>query len=435
MNRRDFLKNSTALSMSLAMTAGAVEIVAAADAKDDDKPKGPPINCAVIGLGDRGREMLTAMAKLGPGSAPVVKICDTYTAAGFVNRSKKIVPTAEFVDDYRKALDDKQVQAVFIATPSHLHKQIALDALAAGKHVYCETPLASSIEDAKAIAQAAVAAKPMFQSGLQLRSNMQYLHVLKFIRSSVLGDVAGGRAQFHKKNAWHRLGPTDERNKEMNWRLHKETSSGLLGEEGIYLIDTASWYFKALPLSVTAFGQQVNYKGGEEGMELPNTVQAVVEYPNNLHYMVDLTLVNSFDDVYSTFLGSECALMLRDQRAWMFKETDSTLLGWEVFARKDDMSIGDAAAGSGVKIATGIALVADATKQLALGKQPGQVGTDVSHTSLYQALDTFLNSIRQDKKPECGALEGYQATVVANKANEAVMTGNKIVFDKSWFTL
>jgi predicted dehydrogenase len=435
MNRRDFLKNSSLASMSLAMAAGAVELSAAADAKDDDKPKGPPINCAVIGLGERGREMLTSMAKLGAGSAPVGKICDTYASEGFVNRAKKIVPTAEFVSDYRKVLDDKQVQAVFVATPSHLHKQIVLDALAAGKHVYCETPLASSIEDAKAIAQAAMTSKPYFQSGLQFRYNMQFLHVLKFVRSDALGDVAGGRAQYHKKGAWHRLGPTEERNKEMNWRLYKATSSGLLGEEGIHLIDTASWFFNSLPVSVTAFGQKVNYKGGEEGMEIPNTVQCVVEYPNDVHYTVDLTLANSFDDAYSTFLGSQMALMLRDQRAWMFKETDSNLLGWEVFARKDDMTIGDAAAGSGVKIATGIALVADATKQLALGLQPGTVGTDVSKTSLYQAIDGFLTSIRQDKKPVCGALEGFQATVVANKANESLLTGNKIVFDKGWFTL
>src|SRR5581483_10480343 len=104
------------------------------------------------------------------------------------------------------------------------------------------------------------------------------------------------------------------------------------------------------------------------------------------------TLANSFDESYDLFMGTDAAIVLRGQRAWMFKEPDASQLGWEVFARKDEMVIGDVAAGSGLQLGTGIALVADATKQLALGKQPGQVGTDLTRTSLYQAAEGFLNS-------------------------------------------
>jgi predicted dehydrogenase len=70
-------------------------------------------------------------------------------------RAGKDVPKAQKYEDYTKLLADPKVQAVIIATPTGTHKEIALAALAAGKHVYCEAPLANTIDDAKAIAKAA----------------------------------------------------------------------------------------------------------------------------------------------------------------------------------------------------------------------------------------------------------------------------------------
>lgn len=400
-----------------------------ADAKKDDKPVGPPVNVAVIGASFQGRSILTSLAKMGA-AAPVVSVCDTFNTPSFQRKVTALVPSAAFVADYRKVLDDKSVQAVFIATPSHKHKQIALDAIAAGKHVYCEMPLSHDIAEAKAIAIAGMGAKTTFQAGLQQRSNMQTHHVLKFIRSDALGTVVGGRAQWHNRTSWRQGWPTPEREQELNWRLSQATSSGLVGEIGVHQIDTASWFFNALPTAVTAYSGLFGWK---DGRDVPDTVQVVLEYPNNLRYVYDATLVNSFDGPYEQFMGSDCAIQLRDQRAWMFKETDAKTIGWEVFARKDPLQIGNPANGTGIQTGSGIALVADATKQLALGLQPGVVGTDVSKTSLYQAVDSFLNCVRTGKKPDSGALEGYQATVVAIKANEAALKNTRMVFNPEWF--
>src|SRR5678809_1612923 len=101
--------------------------------------------------------------------------------------------------DYRKVLDSKDVQAVFIATPSHHHKEIALAALQAGKHVYCEAPLANSIEDARAIALAAkaVGKVQVFQSGLQLRCEPHRHFLLPFLRAGATGNPVMVRAQWH----------------------------------------------------------------------------------------------------------------------------------------------------------------------------------------------------------------------------------------------
>lgn len=414
--------------MGLALGAASTELRAAP--APDDTPPGPPVKCGVIGLGRQGREILASLAKIPV--MPIVAICDTYTAPAYIKRSQDIAPEAKFYDDYQKLLADPAVQAVFIATPSHKHKQIAIDAIAAGKHVYCEAPLGSSLDDAKAIAVAGAASKAVFQAGLQSRANAQNLHVLEFVRSSALGTVLQARGQSHRKLSWRQPAASPEREKEVNWRLLKETSSGLPGEIGVHQFDVATWFLKALPLSVTGFGSVNFWK--QDGMEVPDTIQCVLEYPNNVRYIYDATLGNSYeadphDDFADVFMGSDCAILLRDQRAWMFKETDAPMLGWEVYARKDDLKVGPA------KYGTGIALVANASKQLALGKDPGTVGTDVTKTSLYQAILAFLNSVHTGAKPGADALTGYQASVVAQKVHEATMTASKITFDPQWFKL
>src|SRR5947209_9392429 len=162
-NRRDFLRGSSAATLMTML--GGVELVMdspIAKTVDADKLHGPPVKSAVIGLGGRGREMVSTLALLA--EAEVVALCDTY-AAGIRRAGKDLpkavgtdLPKAAAVSDYRQILDNKEIKAVFIATPSHLHKDIAIAALQAGKHVYCEAPLAHTVEDARAIATAAKAA-------------------------------------------------------------------------------------------------------------------------------------------------------------------------------------------------------------------------------------------------------------------------------------
>src|SRR5262249_35133026 len=157
-------------------------------------------------------------------SAQVTAICDNYEAA--VTKAKEIAPKATGFADYRKLLESPDVEAVIVATPTYQHKEIALAALQAGKHLYCEAPLAASVEDARAIALAAgQAPKLKFQAGLQGRSNSLYKHVSKFVKTGVLGTPAQVVAQWNKKQSWRRMAPSPEREQNLNWRLSKATSA------------------------------------------------------------------------------------------------------------------------------------------------------------------------------------------------------------------
>src|SRR5256885_15129524 len=176
LNRRDFIGSFATLMTML----GGVELMTHAPVQAADLETLVPfqIKCGVIGLGNWGREIIATLSRLK--TAHLTAVCDTYPAS--LKRAANSAPNAKGLEDYRKILDDKEVQAVVIATPTHQHREIAIAALQAGKHVYCEAPLASNIEDAKAIALAAKAPrKQVFQARLQTRSGPQSRFLLGFI--------------------------------------------------------------------------------------------------------------------------------------------------------------------------------------------------------------------------------------------------------------
>jgi predicted dehydrogenase len=451
-NRRDFLKQ-TSLATFMAMMGG-IELRAEDAAKPANtpdaaltvKPPPPLVSMGVIGLGDRGREILQTLATVP--SSPVVAICDNFPRA--THRAAAEAPKAQQYADYKQLLADANVQAVVVATPTHLHRDIVLAALAAGKHVYCEAPLASTIDDAKAIAKAARdAVKQVFQAGLQERSHPERVFLVPFIRSGALGTDVMARAQWHKKDSWARTAGDQTREDALNWRLHQATSPGLIGENGIHQIDAAGWFLRHRPVAVTGFSSTILWQG-EHNRDVPDTVQAVMEFPNGVHFLYDATLCSSFDEQYEMYYGTSATIMLRDSKAWLFKEVDANLLGWEVYARKDVFYK-----------ETGIGLIAGGSKQTAIG------GDAVSFkpyefSPLYYALEAFNQNCGQISAtvkdyidlygendlgplaanikalktyPAANWRDGLEATVVALTANQAAVEKKKIVFQNEWFEI
>jgi predicted dehydrogenase len=421
LNRRSFLKGSSFATMM--MMLGAVEITAQETAKKPipapAKKIGPPVKCGVIGVGAWGRELIGYLSRLP--NAPITGVAETYGAS--LRRAKTGAPGAETFEDYRKLLESKEVQAVIVATPTHQHKDIVIAALQAGKHVYCEAPLAHTMEDAAAIAVAAKKATgQIFQVGLQYRANPQHHHVLEFVRTGAAGALTTARSQYHKKESWRRTSPNADREKELNWRMEQATSPGLVGELGIHSIDVASWFLRANPISVTGFGSILHWK---DKRNVADTAQVVVEYPGGVRMIYDATLTNSYDSNYDVFSGTDAAILIRENRAWMFKEADSPLLGWEVYAKKDTFPASGEA---------GIALVANATQLIAQGLKPAEAAAN-GDAPAYYALEAFIESINEKKAPHAGWKEGYEATVTAIKANEAVNKNAVVKFDPKWFEI
>lgn len=411
-DRRDFLKTATA-GLALLLTEEELR----AGIQDDPIP-GPPVKFGVIGAGQWGRDILASLSKQT--AAQVTAVSDIYEP--YLKKALEIAPKAVSHADYRRLIESPDVEAIVVATPTHQHREIALAAIQAGKHVYCEAPLAHTVEDARAIAVAALASKKVFQAGLQGRSNVLNRHVLQFVKTGVLGNPAYVTSQWNKKQSWRRVAPDADREKVLNWRLSRNTASGIVGEVGLHHLDLISWYLGGLPTSVQGFGAITNWN---DGREAPDTIQCVFDYPSKVRAVFTSTLASSFSDSFTAFQGSNSSLLMRENRAWMVKEADSALLGWEVYARKEP-----------VHNETGIAMVADATKLIEQGKEPGKEGPiEPTKDALYAAFEYFIRSIRAEEKTVCDARAGYQATVIGIKANESILSGARVALDPALFEL
>ena len=446
LNRREFIRGASFGSLMLMM--GGVPVVAdeqkgAASDETHYSTISKPVSCGVIGCGQWGKEIIQTMAVLP--NAPVVAVSETYPH--YLKQAKELAPKAQGYADYKELLGQKDVEAVIVATPSHLHKEVVLAALAAGKHVYCEAPLASNLDDARAIAQAAKAAfKVNFQAGLQWRAHPQKHFLLKFIRTGAVKTPIMARAQWHKSDSWRRASGNPDREKALNWRLSSETSAGLAGEVGIHQFDVIGWSLGHLPKAVTGYGGILRW---DDGRDVADTVQAVFEYPEKVNFTYDATLANSFDADYEMLFGTQAAIMSRGDKAWWFKEVDADLLGWEIYAAKRQFYE-----------ETGIALVLGASKSVHTEKKETSpfedtplsysleafvhnswvVGQGVrDFTTNYGAdaegLPEYLGTLAKAYAPAAGYAEGFAATLVAIKANEAIQQKSRIEIKKDMFQI
>jgi len=446
LNRRDFLKGSS--TATLLTMLGGVRLVAqsAESAEKKKKPFGPPLNVAVIGLGTWGRTILSTLGTIP--EAKIAAVCDSYPTS--LTRCATAAPGAAQATDYREVLKDPNIPAIIVATPTHQHKEIVLAALNAGKHVYCEAPIAHTVEDARAIALAAKAARHLvFQSGLQLRSDPQRIELIRTFRTGALGKPVMARAQWHKKQSWRAAARMPEREKELNWRLDKKVSLGLMGEIVSHLMDQATWFLDQQPIAIGGIGSVACWN---DGRAVPDTVRLVLEWPNGFFMYCDATLANSFDGEYEMYYGTESAVMLRQSDVWLFKEVDARLLGWEVYFPKQQ-----------ILNETGIILKVGASRSVPADQQTQPAAeAEPPETPLSSALSVFLGNARDfvqgredylksfsddpeglvehlatgiPRRPAPGYLEGFRAAVTAILANQAIQTGQRIVLKPESYIL
>ncbi|MBI5433953.1 MAG: Gfo/Idh/MocA family oxidoreductase [Planctomycetes bacterium] len=404
-DRRDFLVHGASAAAAFALTS---ELVAAASLPQTKVP----IDVALVGCGRQGRAILGELAKIeGVKVVAVVDVLDARLKSG-----QRRVQGAEGYATIAEMLDKaKSVAAVFVATPSHTHKDVALECLAAGKHVYVESPLATTLDDCRTLVQAARKSGKVCVTGMYGRSNPIYGLARSFFRSGALRDTVTMRAQYHKKSTWRTPGANAEEEAALNWPLDPKVSLGLVGEYGTQQFDVFHWFLGAYPTAVRGFGSIQLHK---DGRTVHDTVLCELQFPGERRLIYDATLANSFDSQHELFCGSMGSIKLAWTAGWMFKEADSPTQGWEVYANRQQFHDEQ-----------GITLIADATKLAAQGKLKEGVG--LPNPPLYYPLADFLKSVTENTPVVCSVEEGLRAAAVAILANQAVTTGQTVAIDEA----
>jgi hypothetical protein len=191
MTRRNFVRlGAGAVAAGTAMKATllepgslAAQTVSGGNAGGANEPK---IRFVSIGTGIRGCDLLRSARQVPTGVlVGTADLYDMHQRAGIEAYGAE-VPTSR---DYRSLLDRKDVDAVFVAVPDHQHRRVVLDAVAAGKDVYCEKPMSHNVADGLAMVEAVKAGKRIFQAGSQRASNIVYRKATEIYASGRLGEV------------------------------------------------------------------------------------------------------------------------------------------------------------------------------------------------------------------------------------------------------
>ncbi|HEY0455375.1 MAG TPA: Gfo/Idh/MocA family oxidoreductase [Verrucomicrobiae bacterium] len=295
-NRRRFLEDSILATAAAAAAASPVSLFAE---ETPSRSVNDKIHVAIIGCGTRGKQHAHELARLS--DCEIAWICDpdkerTEELAAEIVAQKRAKPKE--AQDLRNVLDDKSVDAVFIATPNHWHALAAIWAMQAGKDVYVEKPVSHNISEGRRIVETARKLNRICQGGTQNRSNgalaeaIKYMHdgklgVVKLARSIVYGrrGSIGGPGKFSVPasvdyNLWAGPAPMTALTRpkfHYDWHWFWNTGNGELGNNNIHSIDICRW-----GLGVTGLGRSVLSYGGRLGYsdaaETPNTQVCIYDF-------------------------------------------------------------------------------------------------------------------------------------------------------------
>jgi predicted dehydrogenase len=307
--RRQFLKTAATVAAASSLTGlGAPAII---NAQSD----GNPIRYGFIGTGTEGCTLLKFLATIPEGRC--IATCDIYPP-NLKKGVETIGSNPETYTEYRKMLERKDMDAVMIATPLNLHCQMVVDALNAGKQVFVEKTMYFKEEEGEMIHKA-MAANPklVVQVGLQRRSSVLYQVAIEMIRKGALGKIMFVRAQWHRNSNWRRPLPDPSLERQINWRMYKEYSGGLLAELASHQIDIANWAIGAEPQSVFATGG-INY--WKDGRETCDNVEAIYEYPGGQKLVWSSILYNGHLEFNEQIMGDQGTLIITLGKGMYYRE-------------------------------------------------------------------------------------------------------------------
>lgn len=396
------------------------------------------INIALIGAGGMGcADTITALQVPG---VKLVAVCDLYDGR-LADAKKKWGNDLFTTKHYKEILNRKDIDAVIVGTPDHWHRQISIDAMAAGKHVYCEKPMVHTVEEGPDVIAAQKKYGKVFQVGSQGLASLGNEKARDLLKDGAIGKLnyaEGFWARRAPVECWQYPIPEDASNKTVDWdtflgnapkhqfdamrffrwRNYRDYGTAMAGDLYVHL-------FSSLHFITGSLGPDNIYSTGglrfwNDGREVPDVQLGAFDYPETAaHSAFNLSLRCNFVDgtsgtTYLRIVGSEGAMDVEWDRV--------TLKRNKAFASEDPFMIAQMArAGKSIderkKMLPPETVVFEAEK--------GYKGAHYDHFA------NFFAAIRSGKKESIveDAVFGYRAAAPALLSNESLIRKKSIQWD------
>jgi predicted dehydrogenase len=386
-NRRTFLGAAGLLAVSGRLASAA--------------PASERVRVAVIGLRSRGTEHAQFFAK--DSTAEVVAVCDIDDSmfAKPVKAIENITGKAPRTEkDFRRLLDDKEIDAITIATPDHWHALLTVMGCQAGKDVYVEKPISHNVVEGRRMVEAARKYNRIVQVGTQRRSGQFVYDAIAHLQGGGIGKVGMARGWIHNRREpighgtpsevpagvdyamWQ--GPAPDRpfiknHFHYNWHWFWNWGTGEIGNNGIHALDVARWGLGVdSPTAIASGGGKFVF---DDDQEVPDTQVVTFEFPN--------------------------ACIVWEHRLWVRHNMEGANFGTAFYGDK------------------GVLVIDDHGWRVLDGEKAGGPYTNEQNSH----VRNFLDCVKSRKTPNADIEVGHLSTRLCHMGNISQRVGRKLNFD------
>jgi predicted dehydrogenase len=395
------------------------------------------INIALIGAGGMGTgDTITALTVPG---VKLVAVCDLYN--GRLEDAKKRWGQDIFTTrSYKEILSRPDIDAVIVATPDHWHQQISIDAMRAGKHVYCEKPMVHDISEGPAVIKAQKETGKVFQVGSQGVSSLGNEKAKELLKDGAIGQLnfaEGFWARHSPGGAWSYPIPADasaetvdwetylsnttkrpfDAKRFFRWRNYRDYGTGMSGDLFVHL-------FSSLHFITDSFGPNKIYSSGglrywKDGREVPDVLLGIFDYPDQVeaHPAFNLSLRCNFIDGTS---GSTILKLIGSEGAMDIGWDSVTLRRNKNFSTDDPFYI-ESMKKAGTPLTDRKRILPQ--EEYTFAAEKGYKGGPYDHFA------NFFNAIRTNGKVAEDAIFGYRAAAPALLCNDSYNNDTAILWN------
>ena len=405
-SRREFLKN-IGMTGAGVLLAASPWLSAFSEAVNTSNEK---CRLGVIGPGSRGRFLMSFLVQ-NP-KVDIVALCDIYQPS--IDEALKLAPKAKVYGDYRELLENNNIDAILVATPLSSHCKIVMDAFDAGKHVFCEKTIGFTMEECFRMYNKHRSTGKIFFTGQQRLFDPRYIKAMEMIHAGTFGEINAIRTFWYRNGDWRRPVPSANLERQINWRLYKEYSKGLMTELACHQLQIGSWALNKLPEKVMGHGAITYWK---DGREVYDNVSCLYVFDDGVKMTFDSVISNQFYGLEEQIMGNLGTV--EPEKGKYYFESIPPAPGFLQMINDWENKLFDTLPFAGTSWAPETAN--ENKGELILGERPKSDGTSL-------LLEAFVEAVITRKQPARIAEEGYYASMLCLLGHQALQEEKTLYF-------